>query len=111
MSDAIVNRFLELAAPANPHIIDLYLFGSRARDDWRPDSDYDILVVVDERSRAVIDSLYDAVMGVLLETGRLVSLKIFKQADFDRLMAIPTPFMKNVLAEGKRLGTRVKSIA
>jgi hypothetical protein len=82
----------------------LVLFGSRAREDWRPDSDYDILVVLPKRDRTAISQLYDVVIDVLSETGRLVSLKIFGQERFDRLAAIPTPFMANVLKEGVDLG-------
>jgi predicted nucleotidyltransferase len=82
----------------------MYLFGSRAREDWRPDSDFDILVIVPERKQALVDQLYDAVLDVQLETGSLISLKIFTEGQYDRLGAIPTPFLANVKAEGVRLG-------
>jgi hypothetical protein len=51
-----------------------------------------------------ISDLYDAVMEILLKTGRLISLKIFSVSEFDRLKSIPTPFMYNVVSEGIRLG-------
>jgi predicted nucleotidyltransferase len=80
------------------------LFGSRAREDWRPDSDYDVLVVVPRKDRRIVDGLYDGVMDVLLETGILISLKVFDEKRFERLKSIPTPFMANVMAEGVEIG-------
>ncbi len=101
--DPVVERFLSMLSPLMEDIKDMYLFGSRCRDDWRPDSDYDILIVLDKKDREIIGRLYDAVIDILLETGRLISLKIFTLSDFNRLKAIPTPFMKNVIEEGIRL--------
>src|SRR5437667_8072021 len=82
----------------------LILFGSGARGDSKPNSDYDILVVMPEKDRRVIDALYDATMEVLYKTHRLISLKIYRKADFDRFAAMPTPFMRSVLHDGVRIG-------
>lgn len=103
-SDTIVERFLSMISPLGRNIKEIYLFGSRCRDDWRPDSDYDILVVMDRKDREVISKLYDVVMDILLETGKLISLKIFTTSEFNRLKSIPTPFMHIVTKEGIRLG-------
>lgn len=103
--DAIVGRFLDKIAPLKNEIREIYLFGSRCRDDWMPDSDYDILLVVEEKKRDLVSGFYDAVMDILLDTGRLISLKIFTADEFNRLKSIPTPFMQNVINEGIRLGT------
>ncbi len=104
--DLLVERFLSLILPLGENIKEVYLFGSRCRDDWRPDSDYDILIVVDRKGREFISKLYDAVMDILLDTGRLISLKIFPTSEFNRLKSIPTPFMRSVIKEGIRLGPR-----
>ncbi|MDI7259527.1 MAG: nucleotidyltransferase domain-containing protein [Thermodesulfobacteriota bacterium] len=104
--DFIVERFLSLILPLGENIKEVYLFGSRCRDDWRPDSDYDILIVVDRKDREFISKLYDAVMDILLDTGRLISLKIFIASEFNRLKSIPTPFMHSVIKEGIKLGPR-----
>ncbi|MBI2836897.1 MAG: nucleotidyltransferase domain-containing protein [Acidobacteria bacterium] len=102
--DVVIRRFESLIDPHLDEIELMYLFGSRCRDDWRPDSDYDVLVIVRKRSRELKSRLYDAVMDVLLETGRLVSLKIVERAEFERLRSIPTPFLANVLREGVQIG-------
>lgn len=100
MKDKVVDNFLELIQPATEHIVEIYLFGSRCRDDWRPDSDYDLLIVLEKKDRSIIDQLYDAVMEILLSTSRLISLKIFTISEFNRLKSIPTPFINNVIKEG-----------
>ena len=105
MNDDIIEKFLSLISPVIEHTKEMYLFGSRCRDDWRPDSDYDILVVLEYKDRVIINRLYDAVMEILLTTGRLISLKIFTVSEFNRLKSIPTPFMQKVTTEGIKLGS------
>ena len=104
MNDKIVEQFLELIHPLKENIEEIYLFGSRCRDDWRPDSDYDILIILGKKDRVIIDKLYDAVMEILLSTTKLISLKIFTSSEFNRLKSIPTPFMCNVTTKGIKLG-------
>jgi len=96
--------FLGIIRAAREHLSALYLFGSRARGDWRPESDFDLLVVVPERTKELVDLLYDAVVKVNIETGMLMSLKIFTLQDYNRLSSIPTPFFASVRAEGIKLG-------
>lgn len=101
--DVVLADFLDRIEAVRPMIERLVLFGSRARGDHRPDSDYDLLVVA-PRDPAVLDVLYDAVMDVLLTHGRLVSLKVLDPREFERLRALGTPFMNRVSAEGVPLG-------
>jgi predicted nucleotidyltransferase len=103
--DGIIKKFLSIISPLSADIKEMYLFGSRCRDDWRPDSDFDILVVLEKKDRKTVDSLYNAITDILLETGKMISLKIFTSSEFDRLKSIPTPFMEMVLTEGIRLGS------
>ena len=102
--DAPLQQFLDGIKPVRSKIRKLILFGSRARGDEKPYSDYDLLVVVDKREPQLRSALYRSVVDVLTSTGRVVSLKIFPEVEFKRLSSIPTPFMKNVLAEGQSLG-------
>lgn len=104
MRDRVLEDFLRRIAPWRPRIARVVLFGSRARGDFDPDSDYDLLLVVDRRDEALTEGLYDAVMDTLCEHGRLVSLKVFLRAEFERLAALPTPFMRRVLTEGGTVG-------
>jgi predicted nucleotidyltransferase len=104
MHDEIINKFLDGISSVREEVKVMYLFGSRSRDDWKPDSDYDILIVLEKKDRAVISSLYDAVIDILISSGKLISLKIFTESEYNRLRSIPTPFMSNVLKEGIRIG-------
>lgn len=103
-SDPILRFFLDSIDPVRPQIRQLTLFGSRARGDSLPDSDYDLLVVVPVKTPQLLDVLYDAVIETLLNYGRLISLKIFTETEYKRLKAIPTPFMRRIQHEGVPLG-------
>ena len=105
MDNKVIEKFLSMISFLMGDIKEIYLFGSRCRDDWRPDSDYDILIVLEKKDRVIIDRPYDAVMDILLSTGRLISLKIFTTSEFNRLKSVPTPFISNVLERSIKLGS------
>jgi len=100
----VLEDFLGRIKPLSSKVKLLLLFGSRARGDSRFDSDYDILMVVTRKDEQLIETVYEGVMDVLLTHGRLVSLKIFPEQEFERLKRLQTPFLKGVLAEGVPLG-------
>ena len=102
--DPVIQDFLSCISSVRSQIRRLILFGSRARGTHRFDSDYDVLLVVSKKDNRLVDILYEAVMDVLLAHGRLVSLKIFEQQEFDRLQALQTPFMQRIAAEGVTVG-------
>jgi predicted nucleotidyltransferase len=102
--DRVLADFLERIGRVRPAIERLILFGSRARGDDRPDSDYDLLIVVAHKDAALLDVLYEAVMDVVLSHGRLISLKVFESREFARLQALGTPFTSRVTAEGRTIG-------
>lgn len=105
-TDEVIEKFIagiERAGLTNK-IEKMYLFGSRARGDERPDSDYDILIVTNHPNREFRSKIYDVVIDVLLETQRDISLKIRKTEEYKRLCRMRTPFMQNVLREGIRIG-------
>lgn len=105
IKDPVLMKFTQWTKTLKGKILAIYLFGSRARGTERPDSDYDLfLVVTDDFSRKDKSRLYDGVMEVLFETGRLVSLKIRKEREFQRLRKLQTPFIESVLQEGIKIG-------
>jgi predicted nucleotidyltransferase len=59
--DPILKRFTASLNAFRIHIRKIVLFGSRARGDERPWSDYDLLILVDRRDQSLVDKIYDAV--------------------------------------------------
>jgi predicted nucleotidyltransferase len=102
--DPTLKIFLDRLSGVRDRIEKIILFGSRVRGDEKPYSDYDVLIIVAERDRDLLDAVHDAVMDALIASGRLVSPKVFRRRDFERFSAIPTPFFKNVLREGISIG-------
>jgi uncharacterized protein len=82
---------------------DVILYGSRARGDERPDSDWDILILTNCASnlateRKFRNKLYD----LELETGEAFSVFVYSKDDWQNKQRI-TPFYQNVLQEGLRI--------
>ena len=103
-ADAVVTAFLQGIEKERGKIRELYLFGSRARGDFLPDSDYDFLIVTQQKDLQLKDRIYDVATDVSLQARRDLSLKFFSAEEFDRLKAIPSRFIQTVLTEGKKLG-------
>ena len=82
----------------------LILFGSHARGDARPDSDIDILVLLDKEKITFDDRkrIGYPICDIVLETELLISPKIFSKHLWETKYKI-TPFYKNVTREGINL--------
>lgn len=84
--------------------IELYLFGSAARKDYRPDSDIDILVLVpgevDTRLKEeIIDLAYDVELRNDVVFGIIVRSKEFWESEKASVM----PFHQNLQKEALRI--------
>jgi len=82
---------------------EVILYGSRARGDERPDSDWDLLILTDysvslTSEREFRDKLYD----LELETGQSLSIFIYSKTNWQTKQGI-TPFYNNVIQEGIRI--------
>jgi predicted nucleotidyltransferase len=102
--DVILKRFTASLNAYRPHIRKIVLFGSRARGDERPWSDYDLLILVDRRDRSLVNGIYDAVVEIQADTGCDLSLKIMSEAEWDRRRQAKSSFVANVSREGIVLG-------
>ncbi len=100
--DPIVQEFAERVRRAlGSHLKELVLFGSRARGDARPDSDYDVLVVVDERSSALRNRLLDVEVDLLTRDGAHFA-SLFRSVD-EWTRAKGYPLARNIAREGVAL--------
>ncbi|MBI4865225.1 MAG: nucleotidyltransferase domain-containing protein [Candidatus Riflebacteria bacterium] len=71
-----LDRFLREATLAvGDRLRRVILYGSRARGEARPGSDYDVLVVVDRREPELCSRLYEITARIELDTLADVSLK------------------------------------
>jgi predicted nucleotidyltransferase len=99
-ADPILARFrAALAETYGDRLSRAVLFGSRARGDERPDSDYDIAVFLREMpDRFVeINRLADLGTAILYETGGLVHAMPYRAAAYDDPRM---PLMHEIRAEG-----------
>lgn len=82
----------------------IILYGSRARGDAHPDSDWDLLILLDgpvhcHRAAAMHHRLYQ----LELETDTVLSALVLSQEKWDSPLARAMPFHANVVREGLEL--------
>jgi len=77
-------------------LVELKLFGSKARGDDRSDSDIDVLVIVTTDDWRMCDTVYNVATDLSLETDLYISAKVISKNRFDQLRRDGTPFLRNV---------------
>ena len=100
---AAVNEFVRCLRRDLPdNILDLRLFGSEARGDATPESDIDVLVVVQpEHERAALETrVVDIAFDVNLEFNVFISPSVTTPAILNHPVWRETPFIQTVLREG-----------
>lgn len=93
----ILHRLVQAFQPER-----IYLFGSKARDDAGPDSDYDLMIVVpddapSERRRSRL--AYQALRG----TRTAADVLVWTRAAFDSRLHLSASFPATIVREGKLL--------
>ena len=93
----IVERLVEAYQPER-----IYLFGSRARGDAGPDSDFDLLVVVPDEAPAECKRsrlAYDVLRG----TGAAADVLVWTRGAFDARLHVVASLPATVMREGRLL--------
>jgi len=93
----IVSRLVDAYRPER-----VYLFGSWARGDAGPDSDYDLLLVVPDSADATRRRSRLA-YEVLWETGRAADIVVLTRGDFESRLHLAASLPATVAREGRLL--------
>jgi predicted nucleotidyltransferase len=104
--DALASFKKILAARYGEHLKSLYLFGSRARGDHRPDSDTDVAVFLDQVTDPIGEQfdLIDEGYDILLNTGVNIQPWVFHEASLADPEHYPAPHLvATIRREGVRL--------
>jgi uncharacterized protein len=95
--DEILRRLIETFQPER-----IYLFGSKARDDAGPDSDYDLMVVVPDEAppeRKQSRLAYQALRG----TRTAADVLVWTRRAFDSRLHLPASLPATITRQGKLL--------
>jgi predicted nucleotidyltransferase len=90
----LVRRLVEAYSPLR-----IYLFGSMARGDGGPDSDFDLMVIVPDNAHPEMQRsrlAYRALRG----TGTAVDVVVWPKSSFERRSRVPTSLPATVAREG-----------
>ncbi len=77
------------------------LYGSRARGDAREDSDYDLLVLVDQEPDMELEkAIVNRLVPLEVRTGNVLTVLLYSRSQWDSALYRAMPFHKNVTREG-----------
>jgi predicted nucleotidyltransferase len=93
----IVRRLVKACQPER-----IYLFGSMARGDAGPDSDYDILVLVEHPAEPLY-RLSQRGFRALRGIDAAVDVVVWDRATFDARLHLPASFPATIVREGRLL--------
>lgn len=99
-----VNAFKEaLTDSLGSRIRNLLLYGSKARGNYKPDSDIDIFILIDKSDPQTRKIVASATTGILVKYGILLSPKIIEEGHFSLIKQLGTAFARNIENEGIRI--------
>ncbi len=105
----LVDRMVLAAKPSA-----LWLFGSRAREDARPGSDFDFLAIFPDDRSEEIDRLRDRLADAVQGSGIGVDIAVCTETEFESCKTMAGSLIRTVHEEGRKIyeaGGRRRKIA
>lgn len=97
----VLNKFRKATEKAiGDDLVEIKMFGSKARGDARKDSDIDILVITRSDDWHISDVIYGIATDIFLEDEIYLSSKVINNKKYNHLFKMKNPFIKNVIREG-----------
>ena len=107
----IVAEFKDaLLAKSESDLDKIIFFGSRAVGLGKPESDYDLLLVVNKKDAGLVDKIYEISTDFSLKHEIDVSLKIYQVDDYRKKIEMPLPFFLNIKKNGVEIWNKPKPI-
>jgi uncharacterized protein len=104
MEQQALSRFREaLQSLLRENLISMRLFGSRVRGEQTPESDLDILVLVQKKDRALCRRIVEESLEVDLAYGTNLAPTILSAEEYRQNREYRTSFYRNVEREGVAL--------
>ena len=82
------------------NLLDMRLFGSKARGEFSSDSDIDILLILTERNPESINKIVDILVDIQLEYDANISPVIYTEYEYKMNREMGSLFVENVEKEG-----------
>lgn len=81
-------------------VTSVLVYGSKARGDDTPESDIDVMIVLDDYTPQVETAIDELVYDVNLDHDCLISVVIFGRRELEEGSLSESPLYKRILAEG-----------
>lgn len=94
---------LKTALYQKPRILDFRVYGSKARGDATPDSDVDVMIEVENYTRAVESDIDELIFQVNREYDCFISAVIFSRQELEEGPLDESPLYKTIEREGVRV--------
>jgi len=101
MEKGVLTNLIKSVIKKEDPLAQIILFGSRARNDARQESDWDILVLLNKANVTLKDEQYirHKLYDIELESGEALSTFVYSMNDWNTKLSV-TPFYENVQREG-----------